>query len=119
MAENNHLEAVFRECIPLLVALGDKTRLKIIGKLYEVSRPTATGFPLGLNVKEITEQTHLSRPAVSHHLKILKDAGFVSVHQRGVCNYYYYTGESCTLKLLKLSEALRIDRSAPETGAAD
>ena len=29
----------------------------------------------GLRVGEITKQTHLSRPAVSHHLRILREAG--------------------------------------------
>lgn len=28
----------------------------------------------GVRVNEITQKTHLSRPAVSHHLQILKEA---------------------------------------------
>ncbi|CAI3251434.1 zinc-binding dehydrogenase [Enterococcus cecorum] len=37
----------------------------------------------------ITEKTHLSRPAVSHHIKILKDAGVVEMRKEGTKNYYY------------------------------
>lgn len=36
-----------------------------------------------MNVNEITRRTSLSRPAISHHLKILKDAGLVGVRQTG------------------------------------
>ncbi len=32
---------------------------------------------------EITEKTHLSRPAVSHHLKILKEAEIVNLRREG------------------------------------
>ena len=42
----------------------------------------------GLNVNEITRRTSLSRPAISHHLKILKEAGIVGVRQEGTANYY-------------------------------
>ena len=37
----------------------------------------------GVRVNEITEKTHLSRPTVSHHLQILKDAGVLKVSREG------------------------------------
>lgn len=43
----------------------------------------------GMRVGEVTQHTHLSRPAVSHHLKILKDAGIVKFIKRGTMNFYY------------------------------
>ena len=43
----------------------------------------------GLRVGDITAKTHLSRPAVSHHLKVLKDAKILSVYRTGTMNYYY------------------------------
>ncbi len=39
---------------------------------------------------EITEKTHLSRSAVSHHQKILKDAGIIQVRHEGTKNYYFF-----------------------------
>ena len=84
--------------MPLFIALGDEIRLTIIEALTDealtgrtkntpmntnqpdknddrpISLPTQPR-PHGLNVREITERTSLSRPAVSHHLKILKTAG--------------------------------------------
>ena len=34
-------------------------------------------------VGEITKQTHLSRPAVSHHLRILREAGIILMRKEG------------------------------------
>lgn len=49
----------------------------------------------GMGVGEITQHTNLSRSAVSHHLKILKDAGTVGMFQVGTKNFYHvHTNES-------------------------
>jgi ArsR family transcriptional regulator len=42
-----------------------------------------------MRVGDITERTHLSRPAVSHHLKILLDAEVVGVTPEGTKHFYY------------------------------
>lgn len=42
----------------------------------------------GLRVGEITKQTHLSQPAVSHHLKILCDANILTLTKSGTMNFY-------------------------------
>jgi len=107
MPEESKLRDSFSECIPLFIALGDATRLSIVQSLYEVHTHGNKQGVLGLNVKEITEQTSLSRPAVSHHLKILKDSGIVNVKKKGVCNYYYLTSQSAIEKLVRLSEELQ------------
>ena len=122
--DESRLKTSFRECIPLFIALGDRTRLAIIQQLYEVEdrRSSETeqkgGRSVsekrrapGLNVKEITEKTSLSRPAVSHHLKILKDSGLIAVEKRGVCNYYHLTSQSAIDRLLRLNEALQQNSS--------
>lgn len=80
------------------------------------NRKAAAAYPKnaaapGLNVKEITEKTSLSRPAVSHHLKILKDSGLIAVEKRGVCNYYHLTSQSAIDRLLRLNEALQQNSS--------
>lgn len=66
----------------VFVALGDETRQQIFIVLLEHDT-------VGMRVPEITERTHLSRPAVSHHLQILKDAGLINMHRVGTKNYYY------------------------------
>ena len=60
------------------------------------------GHAEGLNVNEITRQTNLSRPAISHHLKIMKSCGLVEVTQSGTSNYYRLTFMDCTRQLMKL-----------------
>ncbi len=72
----------FRALQSSFVALGDETRQQIFIALLEYET-------VGMRVPEITKHTHLSRPAVSHHLRILKDAGLVNVHRQGTMNYYY------------------------------
>ena len=44
--------------------------------------------------------TGLSRPAVSHHLKLLKDAGVVKVRREGTRNYYYLDPDMKSFKAL-------------------
>lgn len=54
----------------------------------------------GMRVGEITQLTSLSRPAVSHHLQILKDAGIVKVRREGTKNYYYFDAEKSLTALV-------------------
>ncbi len=49
---------------------------------------------------EIQNSTNISRAAVSHHLKILKDAGIITVRQEGTKNYYYLDSESSSLLMV-------------------
>ena len=63
----NEVEALaseFEQCRDVLVALGDANRQHMILEMMKSKKCE------GLRVNEITEMTHLSRPAVSHHLQI-------------------------------------------------
>lgn len=59
-------------------ALGDRTRRAIVLRLAE--RPQAVG--------ELAADLPVSRPAVSQHLKVLKDAGLVSEQAVGTRRIY-------------------------------
>lgn len=59
-------------------ALADPTRLKVFERVAE--RPRGVG--------ELADGLPVSRPAVSQHLKILKDAGLVTAEQRGRSRIY-------------------------------
>ena len=63
MADSKELQELFHSCMPLFIALGDEVRLNIIEALCIASQ---NGHTEGLNVNEITRQTNLSRPAISH-----------------------------------------------------
>ncbi|MFC3928087.1 ArsR/SmtB family transcription factor [Streptococcus caprae] len=82
---------------PVLQAIGDPTRLHILLSMMALPCQTQGGARVGA----ITEQTHLSRPAISHHLKILKEAGIVSMRSEGTKNFYYLTTEGSSLEQLQ------------------
>ncbi len=77
----------FSSCSKLLTAIGDETRQHLILEMIKI------GDCNGVRVGTITERTHLSRSAVSHHLQIMKDAGIVKVRKEGTKNYYYFDPE--------------------------
>ena len=59
-------------------ALGDPTRRAIVERLAE--RPRAVG--------ELADELPISRPAVSQHLRVLKDAGLVAERADGTRRIY-------------------------------
>lgn len=77
----------FSDSSCILAAMGDEPRQHLILEMLRMGRCS------GLRVCEITEKTNLSRPAVSHHLQILKNAGIVKVRKEGTKNYYYFDPE--------------------------
>ncbi|MGM0854616.1 MAG: ArsR/SmtB family transcription factor [Bacillota bacterium] len=87
----------FRACIPLFQALSDPYRQDIILLLAE-QEP--------LTVNQITENLTLSRPAVSHHLKILRDQQLVSLEQRGTQRFYSLELDDATVLLKELVETV-------------
>ncbi len=80
------LSAQFETLRPIFVAMGDETRQQIFTALLE-------NETWGMRVPQITECTHLSRPAVSHHLQILLRAGLVRVRKQGTMNWYSVTAD--------------------------
>lgn len=95
MSEAKDVIKLFHQAEPLFVALGDPHRQQIIVQLLQTHK---------LSVNSITDATPLSRPAVSHHLKILAQAGLVSVEQRGTQRFYHLSDES--IKQVDLMENL-------------
>lgn len=101
MEHRHELARLFQGSSPLLAALGDETRQQIVRALLEADE-------VGLRVGQITEATHLSRPAVSHHLKVLKDAGAITLIKRGTMNFYFMDATSPAWKSFwELGDAMR------------
>jgi len=67
-----------RKLAEFFKALGDETRLKIIQMLSKKE----------MCVCEVIDQLDLSQPAVSHHLKILRQAGLVKDTKEGKWVFY-------------------------------
>lgn len=59
-----------------------------------------------LTVNELTATTSLSRPAVSHHLKLMLDAGVIKVRQVGVERRYSPNLVPVIAQLKELTAAL-------------
>jgi ArsR family transcriptional regulator len=62
-------------------ALGDPIRLQLVDVLRKHAGKVC--------VCELVPLFDLSQPTVSHHLKVLRDAGVVGSERRGLWAYYY------------------------------
>lgn len=99
----HRIQQEFTDLADLLAAIGDETRQYLIQAMFELPCKQEGGARVGA----ITEKTHLSRPAVSHHIKILKDAGVVGMRKEGTKNYYYLeTDNRRWQELAQLSQQL-------------
>jgi DNA-binding transcriptional ArsR family regulator len=78
-----HIRTVAKSTDPdiqLLAALADPERMKILRELAGSPEVCACDF---------TECCDVSQPTISHHLKVLREAGAVTSERRG--NQIYYT----------------------------
>ncbi|MGT2717970.1 ArsR/SmtB family transcription factor [Streptococcus oricebi] len=70
---------ILKEAIPFFDMLKDVNRQELLMLLFDKGEQT---------VNQLTENISLSRPTVSHHLKLLLQAGLVNVRQEGKERYY-------------------------------
>ena len=66
-------------------ALADPTRVAIVSRLASGEKCC---------VCDLTDAFDLSQPTVSHHLRILRDAGLVESERRGTFAYYWLVPEA-------------------------
>ncbi|KRK33146.1 ArsR/SmtB family transcription factor [Loigolactobacillus bifermentans] len=95
MADLSKIKAEFTASSQFLVALGDEKRQAILLALM------ADRACQGVRVSELTAATQLSRPAISHHLKILKEAKLVDYRREGTKNFYYIVHETAAVQQLQ------------------
>jgi DNA-binding transcriptional ArsR family regulator len=96
-----------------IAALADPTRRTVFERLRAGPRP----------VVEIARGLPVSRPAVSQHLRVLKDAGLVRERRQGTRNFYSVDGDALA-ELREYfenfwEEALAAFKEAAEKGAED
>jgi DNA-binding transcriptional ArsR family regulator len=96
-----------------IAALADPTRRKVFERLRGGPRP----------VVEIARGLPVSRPAVSQHLRVLKEAGLVRERREGTRNFYSVDGDALA-ELREYfenfwEEALAAFKEAAEKGAKD
>lgn len=95
---------ILSECIPVFTMLQDENRQQILMLLFDKKEMTVT---------ELTEQLSISRPAVSHHLKLLLDSKLVEVKKSGKERIYSLCMDKTLDKLKTLIESIEKDM-APE-----
>jgi ArsR family transcriptional regulator, arsenate/arsenite/antimonite-responsive transcriptional repressor len=89
----------FRACAPVFNALGDKYRQDIVMLLAQDER---------LNVNQIAERMPLSRPAISHHLKVLLQAQLIVVERVSRENFYALALDTALADLRRLVEQAEV-----------
>ncbi len=72
---------------PLLKALADPVRLRLLSLVASHAGGEAC-------VCDLNDAFDLSQPTISHHLKVLHDAGLLARERRGVWVYYQVRSEA-------------------------
>jgi ArsR family transcriptional regulator len=85
--------------VGIFKALSDPTRFDIFRLVAAQDAPICAC--------DVVDRFQVSQPTISHHLKVLRDAGLVNVSRRGV--WAYYAADSRGLALLRNS----LDSFAP------
>jgi len=85
-AERERLVAAFK-------ALADPTRLDVFRLI--------AAQPVPICACDVVDRFAVSQPTVSHHLKVLREAGLITVSRRGV--WAYYAADARGLALLRAS----------------
>lgn len=93
--------------VPVLAALADPMRLRIVSMILDAPDGSCCGC-------DLEPALELAQPTVSHHLKVLREAGLVEGKRRGRWVHYRVVRE----RLTEISEALApagrvTDRLAP------
>lgn len=82
-------EAAAEQIAPLLKALADPVRLRLMSLVASHEGGEAC-------VCDLNDAFALSQPTISHHLKVLHDAGLLEREKRGVWVYYRASGHALT-----------------------
>ena len=97
----------FKSCQKVLSAIGNEVRQHIIIQMLACNHSDESHC-YGMRVGEIAALTNLSRPAISHHLQILKDAGLLKMRREGTRNFYYFDADVTELqKLINMLEHVK------------
>ena len=94
------VDILYKQIATFYRSLADENRLRILMNLAEG----------GKSVSEIVEQTGLSQPLVSHHLKELKNNLIVKTERKSSFVFYELT-EPTIIELLKLTNQLVVELS--------
>ena len=92
---------ILNQCVPLFETLKDPNRQQLLGH-----GPQTVG--------ELAESSALSRTAVSHHIKLLEQAGFIEISKDATRRICSVRADRWLPLLDELSSALKADLAAAE-----
>lgn len=87
-------------CGPELEPLSEEDRAALAVRFKALADPTRVAIVNALSATDevcvcnLTDAFELSQPTISHHLKILRDAGLVNYTRRGTWAYYRLVPET-------------------------
>jgi ArsR family transcriptional regulator, arsenate/arsenite/antimonite-responsive transcriptional repressor len=87
-------------CGPEAEPLSERERDELAGRFKALADPTRVAIVNSLSaagevcVCNLTDAFDLSQPTISHHLKILREAGLVESSRRGTWAYYRLVPEA-------------------------
>ena len=76
------------ELAPMFKALGDPVRLRLLSLIASAGSEAC--------VCDLNDAFDLTQPTISHHLKVLREAGLVTSERRGTWVYYRHHPEALT-----------------------
>ncbi len=79
----NSTKVAVKNCVTQLKVLADETRMMVLREIKDQ----------GKTVSEINKKIKIDQSLLSHHLKILRDAGLVEVIRQGKFNLYKLSAE--------------------------
>jgi ArsR family transcriptional regulator, arsenate/arsenite/antimonite-responsive transcriptional repressor len=100
-------------CAPGSPPLGADERGELAARFKALADPNRVAILSMLSVEQevcvcvLTDQLDLSQPTISHHLRILREAGLVEASRRGTWAFYRLVPEA----LEELRSALAPDRA--------
>ena len=92
---------ILSACIPVFTMLQDENRQQILMLLFDRKE---------MSVTELTLQLSLSRPAVSHHLKLLLDSKLVEVTKNSKERRYRLSMDHALEQLQSLISSIQEDK---------
>ncbi|MDQ3824060.1 MAG: metalloregulator ArsR/SmtB family transcription factor [Actinomycetota bacterium] len=106
-------------CAPGAAPLGEEERVELAARFKALADPTRVAILSMLSVEDevcvcvLNAELDLSQPTVSHHLRILREAGLVEATRRGTWAFYRLVPEA----LAELRSALGTDRAGERSAA--
>lgn len=92
--------SILQESLPVFNMLADDNRQQLLVMLFDDGPQTVT---------ELTSKIALSQPTVSHHLKLLSDAGLISMTKKGRERVYAVSPLPAIALLETLINSLKTD----------